>query len=87
MAKDKVLNENAALIDQSVDIDEHLRNFKKDMLSNQLEDERYELEEAYRQKFKDAKKKLEQDLSDQRDLIAKNFQKRLDDERNKLQKQ
>ena len=56
------------------------------MLSNQLEDERYELEEVFRQKLKDAKRKLEQDLSEQRDLIAKNFQKRLDDERNKLQK-
>ena len=87
MAKDKTLSENKALIEQSVDIDEHLSNFKKDMLSNQLSDEKYELEEAYRQKLKDASKKMAQDLSDQRDLIAKNYQKKLDNERNKLQKQ
>ena len=58
MAKDKTLSENKALIEQSVDIDEHLSNFKKDMLSNQLSDEKYELEEAYRQKLKDATKKM-----------------------------
>ena len=64
MAKDKISEENRALMEQSVDIDQHLKNFKKDMLTNQLENQKYELEEALRKKMKEARSKMNKDLAE-----------------------
>jgi len=64
LAKDKISEENRALMEQSVDIDQHLKNFKKDMLTNQLENQKYELEEALRKKMKEARSKMNKDLAE-----------------------
>ena len=71
-------------MEQSVDIDQHLKNFKKDMLTNQLENQKYELEEALRKKMKEARSKMNKDLAEQKAMIQKDIQKKLDDEKAKL---
>lgn len=41
LAKDKTKEEYRNLMDSSVDIDQHVRDFKKNLLGSSLEDEKY----------------------------------------------
>ena len=69
-------------MEQSVDIDHHLQAYRKDMLKNQTENSRYEMDEAYRNKINALRKQNDKKLEDHRQAISDNHCKQLDEERN-----
>jgi len=64
LAKDKTLEENKALMEQSVDIDQHLKQFRHNMMGNQLEEQRFVIEEELRNKLKQSRQNNEQNLKE-----------------------
>lgn len=49
MGKEKIQQETKALINNSIDIDSHIRQFKNDLLSNQIRDQKYQMESKQRE--------------------------------------
>ena len=45
LQKEKIEDENSALMEQSMDIDQHIALFRKDMITNQIEDNKFKLED------------------------------------------
>lgn len=48
MGKEKIQQETKALVNNSIDIDSHIRQYKNDLLSNQLRDQKYSMENKFR---------------------------------------
>jgi uncharacterized protein YydD (DUF2326 family) len=45
LQKEKIEEENSALMEQSMDIDQHIALFRKDMISNKTEEQKFRIED------------------------------------------
>jgi hypothetical protein len=55
LAKEKIQEENSQLMEESMDIDQHVALFKSDMFNNKTEEQKFLLEDEMRKKVKDQK--------------------------------
>jgi len=45
LQKEKIEDENSALMEQSMDIDQHIALFRKDMINNQIDEQKFKIED------------------------------------------
>ena len=53
LVMDRIQEENKSLIEQSTDIDQHVLMFRKDMINNKTDEEKYKIEDELRKKIKE----------------------------------
>ena len=68
-------------MEQSMDIDSHIEMFRKDMINNKTDEEKFKIEEDLRKRIKEQRQQNYTHLDEQRALVQKQFQKKLDDDR------
>lgn len=66
---DKIQEENKQLIEQSTDIDQHVQMFRKDMINNRTDEEKYKIDDELRKKIKEQRAANNKHIDDQRDQI------------------
>ena len=68
-------------MEQSMDIDQHVALFRADMFNNKTDERKFMFEDELRKKIKEQRAHNHQHTEEQRQLIQKNYQKKLDDDR------
>ena len=53
LQKEKIEDENSALMEQSMDIDQHIALFRKDMITNQIEEHKFKIDDQLRKALKE----------------------------------
>lgn len=53
LVKDKIEQDNNQLMEQSMDIDSHILMFRKDMINNKTDEEKFKIEEDLRKRIKE----------------------------------
>jgi hypothetical protein len=55
--KDKIEEENRQLMEESMDISQHIQAFRKDKFSNEIDEQKFKIEDQMRNKIKDERAK------------------------------
>ena len=81
--KEKVLDENRKLIEDSGDLDRQISLFQKNMLEDKVDTSKYDIDDEYREKLGKFRKDQSARLDRERERVEIEMQERLDREMEK----
>jgi len=53
LQKEKIEEENSALMEQSMDIDQHIALFRRDMITNKVDEQKFKIDDELRRAIKE----------------------------------